>query len=179
MITQKPTIPDSSILRKQNEAFNYIDSFSNSFSDPHNKYGITEIMKLFITCGPRWAGSLMSLRDKIVKPFGLKTSEDTPPQQSENYEPGSQHGIFKIFDKTDNEIILGENDKHLNFKASLLLKPDTAPNYKRISITTAVKFNNLLGKIYFLPVRPFHKLIVKGFLKNIIEQIEKNNINRL
>ena len=173
MITQKSTIPDSSILRKQNEPFNYIDSFSTCFSDPDNEYGINEIMKLFITCGPGWAGWLMSLRDKIVKPFGLKTSEDTLPQQSENYEPCSQHGIFKIFDKTDNEIILGENDKHLNFKVSLLLDPDTNPDNKRISITTVVRFNNLLGKAYFLPVKPFHKLIVKGSLENIIEQIRK------
>ena len=173
MITQKSTIPDSSILRKQNEPFNYIDSFSTCFSDPDNEYGINEIMKLFITCGPGWAGWLMSLRDKIVKPFGLKTSEATLPQQSENYEPGSQQGIFKIFDKTDNEIILGENDKHLNFKVSLLLDPDTNPDNKRISITTVVRFNNLLGKAYFLPVKPFHKLIVKGSLENIIEQIRK------
>lgn len=173
MITLKSTIPDSSILRKQNEPFNYIDSFSICFSDTDNEYGINEIMKLFITCGPGWAGWLMSLRDKIVKPFGLKTSEDTLPQQSENYKPGSQHGIFKIFDKTDNEIILGENDKHLNFKVSLLLDPDTNPDNKRISITTVVRFNNLLGKAYFLPVKPFHKLIVKGSLENIIEQIRK------
>lgn len=173
MITQKSTIPDSSILRKQNEPFNYIDSFSTCFSDTDNEYGINEIMKLFITCGPGWAGWLMSLRDKIVKPFGLKTSKDTLPQQSENYEPGSQQGIFKIFDKTDNEIILGENDKHLNFKVSLLLDPDTNPDNKRISITTVVRFNNLLGKAYFLPVKPFHKLIVKGSLENIIEQIRK------
>lgn len=171
MIIQKTTIPDSSILKNTENMFNYIDSFYSEFSDNENKYDITQIMKLFTTGGSAWAVSLMKLRDKIAKRFGLKTSE-TSSKESCNYEIGSQHGIFKIFDKTDNEIILGENDKHLNFKVSLLLEPQQDSYDKTVSITTVVQFNNLFGKLYFFPVKPFHKLIVNSSLKNIIRQIE-------
>lgn len=171
MIIQKTSFPDSSILKNKEDMFNYIDSFCSEFSDNENKYDIIQIMKLFTTSGSAWANSLMTFRDRIARPFGLKTS-DTISKQSCNYEIGSQHGIFKIFDKTDNEIILGENDKHLNFKVSLLLETKQGSSDKIISITTAVEFNNLLGKLYFLPVKPFHKLIVNSSLKNIIRQIE-------
>lgn len=171
MIIQKTTIPDSSILKNKENMFNYIDSFYSEFWDNENKYDITQIMKLFTTSGSAWAVSLMKLRDKIAKRFGLKTSE-TSSKESCNYEIGSQHGIFKIFDKTDNEIILGENDKHLNFKVSLLLEPHQDSYDKTVSITTVVQFNNLFGKLYFFPVKPFHKLIVNSSLKNIIRQIE-------
>ncbi|AYZ35431.1 DUF2867 domain-containing protein [Chryseobacterium indologenes] len=33
-------------------------------------------------------------------------------------------------------------------------------------------FHNWTGVLYFLPVRPFHKLIVPAMLKNIIGQLE-------
>lgn len=170
MIILKTTFPDSSILKSTENTFNYIDSFQSEFSDNENKYDIIKIHELFSSSSSDWVSSLMKLRDKIVKPLGLKTSKDIK-KQSSDYEIGSQHGIFKIFDKTDNEIILGEEDTHLNFRVSLLL--ESASTNKKVSITTAVKFNNLFGKLYFLPVKPFHKLIVKDCLKNIISKIEK------
>lgn len=169
MILQKTTLPDLSILKSTEDTFSYIDSFQSVVSDRENKRDIISIMKLFSSSTSGWVSSLMKLRDKIVQPFGLKTSKDIE-KQSVDYEIGSQHGIFKIFDKTDNEIVLGEDDTHLNFRVSLLLESDNTN--KKISITTAVKFNNLFGKLYFLPVKPFHKLIVKGCLRNIIRQIE-------
>ncbi len=169
MIIQKTTFPDSSILKSKEDTFNYIDSFQSEFSDNEKIYDIVKIMELFSSNDSGWVSSLMKLRDKIVQPFGLKTSKDIE-EQSADYAIGSQHGIFKIFGKTENEIILGEDDRHLNFRVSLLL--ESSKNSKRISITTAVTFNNLLGKLYFLPVKPFHKVIVKKSLKNIIDKIE-------
>ncbi|HJV20387.1 MAG TPA: DUF2867 domain-containing protein, partial [Sediminibacterium sp.] len=68
---------------------------------------------------------------------------------------------------------LGEDDKHLNFRVSLLInrQSDYCEN-KKIIISTTVKFNNWFGRLYFLLVRPFHKLIVPIMLKGIIKNIE-------
>jgi hypothetical protein len=79
-----------------------------------------------------------------------------------------------VFDKTDNEIVIGENDKHLDFRVSLLF--DENKNHfdeKSLTISTTVKFHNWLGVLYFLPVRPFHKLIVPAMLQNMIGKLEK------
>jgi len=47
------------------------------------------------------------------------------------------------------------------------------PPTKNLIISTTVKYNNWFGKIYFLPVKPFHKRIVPTMLKGIIKEIEK------
>jgi hypothetical protein len=39
-------------------------------------------------------------------------------------------------------------------------------------ITTMVEYKNIFGRIYFLPVKPIHQLIVKGTLKKMIKKIE-------
>jgi hypothetical protein len=79
-----------------------------------------------------------------------------------------------VFHKTDHEIILGEDDKHLDFRVSLFLDENTETNQKQLTISTLVKFNNIFGKLYFMPVRPLHKLIVPTILKGIIKQIHAN-----
>jgi len=85
--------------------------------------------------------------------------------------------LFRVYSKTENEVILGENDKHLNFRISLLKEDNKVKeNQKKLTISTTVKFNNWFGKLYFLPVKPFHKIIVAKMLKGILEQIE--NVHR-
>ncbi len=81
-----------------------------------------------------------------------------------------------MFNRTDKEVILGEDDKHLNFRVSLFLDHQiNDPNKKHLTVSTTVEFNNWFGRIYFLPVRPFHKLIVPTMLKGIIKHLEKLN----
>ena len=43
---------------------------------------------------------------------------------------------------------------------------------KDLTISTTVEFNNWFGRLYFLPVRPFHKIIVPTMLKGIIKELE-------
>lgn len=84
-----------------------------------------------------------------------------------------------MFSQTQNEVILGEDDKHLNFRVSLFLErqPNETTN-KNLTVSTTVEFNNWLGRLYFLSVRPFHKLIVPAMLKGIIKELEKQNVLR-
>lgn len=181
MLIQKTEIPSQSILGNTKRAFDYIDSFQCSFSEKRQESSITKIGTLFMSGGPKWADTLLAIRDKIVKPFGLKTSDQITgkPTQPDDikYELGERLGIFKLFEKTENEIVLGEDDTHLNFRVSLLLDPVAGEtDEKRLSITTAVTFNNLFGRIYFLPVKPFHRLIVRKTLRNIVHQIESETV---
>lgn len=87
-----------------------------------------------------------------------------------------QIGLFKVFNKTADEVIFGEDDKHLNFRVSLYIEqhPNNGTN-KTLIISTTVKFNNWLGRLYFLPVKLFHKLILPTLLKGMINTIENQN----
>ena len=83
---------------------------------------------------------------------------------------------LKFFSRTENEVVPGEDDKHLNFRISLFLEQNIEEaEKKKLIISTTIEFNNWFGKIYFLPVRPFHKLIVPTMLKAIIKELEKQN----
>jgi hypothetical protein len=93
----------------------------------------------------------MILRHWIAKPFGLKTAKKT-----------KQDKIFPIIAQNENEIVMGIDDNHLNFRVSVLI--DREKSY--IYTTTIVHYNNGWGKVYFLPVKPFHKIIVCSLMKN-------------
>lgn len=173
----KCEIPDNSILKKADQSFDYVDSYQGSFTDQTNKIDATRIGKLFFTSGPKWMDSLFIVRNKLVGLLGLKTSGNIPDRQSQldNFkcEKGEQLGLFKVLDKTNNEVILGEDDKHLDFRVSLFIeKSHDKSEQKNLTITTTVKFNNVFGRLYFLPVKVFHKLIVPTMIKGIIKQIE-------
>lgn len=176
-IIQKHIIPQQSVLKAEEQSYGYIDCFQGSFSGEKLQNDIIPVVGIFTSSGPKWAITLMKIRDRIVKSFGLKISGQTTDEQEQpdsiRYAPGSQHGIFKLLSKSQNEVILGEDDKHLDFKVSLLVEPSVDNSYNQLSITTVVKFNNLFGKLYFLPVKPFHKLIVRKLLENVILRLEK------
>jgi hypothetical protein len=115
---------------------------------------------------PHWITLLMRLRDQIVGPFGLKTSTQVARRTGNNgrLQIGDQLGIFKVFDRTDNELLLGEDDRHLDFRLSVLVRNATDTDWAFVS--TVVRFNNFIGRMYFLPVRQFHKLIVPAMMRN-------------
>lgn len=105
---------------------------------------------------PSWIGLLFKLRNRIVGVFGLKTDRSTPKSDP----------FFTVIENREDEIVMGEEDKHLNFRASLL-KDESA---NTISLITLVHYNHAWGKIYFFPVKPFHKIIMKFLLKRYLKK---------
>lgn len=182
MIT-KTTLPKNSILRTDDKSYDYVDSFQGTLTDTNNQLTSTDIGKAFFSSGPKWVEKLFTFRNKIVVLFGLKTSGkvDDRQQQLDNFkcEPGEQMGLFKIFHKTENEVVLGEDDRHLNFRVSLFMEEQQGQGAKdeiwnkHVIISTTVEFNHWFGRVYFLPVRPFHKLIVPTMLKGMLQNLEK------
>ena len=173
----KSSLPCKSLLRKEEEFYDYSDSFQGNFIDRNGTVTSTKVGQAFFMSGPKWIDILFALRNKLVEPLGLKTAGKIKKREQllENFtcDQGDQLGLFKVFNKTDNEVILGEDDKHLNFRVSLFIDQhnDEEAN-KKLIISTTIKFNNWFGRLYFLPLRPFHKLIVVAMLKKIIQRIE-------
>lgn len=167
----------NSVLTVNQKEYDYADSFEGIYTDKGNNITSDKVGKAFFTSAPSWVGKLLTLRNKIVGLFGLKTSGQ-PNNREEllnNFkcEPNERLGLFKVFDRTENEVILGEDDKHLNFRVSLLKSAINETNQNKLTITTTVEFKNWFGKLYFLPVKPFHSLIVPTMLKGIIKELEK------
>lgn len=178
MKVNKTELSKKSILHKDGKHYDHVDSYQGEFVSKKNNVSMTEIGKSFFISGPKWIEKLFATRNMIVGLLGLKTSGNIINRQKQlddfKCDPGEQLGLFKVFSRTDNEVVLGEDDKHLNFRVSLLLDQLlNEPHKKTLTITTTVEFNNWFGRVYFLPVRPFHKLIVPKMLKGIIKELEK------
>ena len=173
----KSKLPDNSILRKKGYNYDYEDSFQCDCDNQQRNISLTKIAKSFFTSGPKWISVLFALRNKIVGLFGLKTTgEITDKQQRiDNFkcEPGDRFGLFKVLDKTNNELVLGEDDKHLDFRISLFVaqKMDHI-DQKTITVSTIVNFNNWFGRFYFFIVKPFHLLIVPKMLDAALKELK-------
>ena len=169
-------LPEASVLNGQ--TFDYQDSFQSDYQDSNNSVNTTDIGKYFFSSAPNWTGALFKLRNRIVSLFGLKTSGNAKDREAQlqNFkcEPNERLGLFTVYHKDENEVILGEDDKHLNFRISLYKAnhPEN-PKLRTLTISTTVNFHNRLGRLYFLPVKPFHRLIVPSMLRGILRQINQ------
>ncbi|MGH1351415.1 MAG: DUF2867 domain-containing protein [Methyloligellaceae bacterium] len=108
---------------------------------------------------PAWLNMLLKTRDVIVSPFGLKTMKDISATKTKMV------GIFPVLKETENQLIAGADDKHLNFR--LVINRKQNDNQTLISVTTLVKINNVLGKAYLTTIMPFHRFIVQHSLRSI------------
>lgn len=113
---------------------------------------------------PGWVKGLLAFRDSLVRPLGLKTggSEDLRPPTREEILDFSYSGIFAVHSADDDEVILGTDDRHLDFRVSILRSvPDDL-----VAISTWVRPHNIAGRAYLAAVYPFHRIIVARCLAN-------------
>ncbi|WP_299696436.1 DUF2867 domain-containing protein [Hydrocarboniphaga sp.] len=114
---------------------------------------------------PRWIVSLMKFRDLIAAVFGLKTAKQL--KALDRYQPKDRIHIFKIYESHNDEVILGENDEHLDFRLSISYRPDSgnAERPPRLIVSTVVQCHNCLGRIYIWLIAPFHRQVVRSVLR--------------
>jgi hypothetical protein len=150
-------IPDSSIISNGFGRTDYCDSYRIARQTDETVDEITS--QIFNV--PQWVAGLMKIRNSLVKIFGLKAGKNGKANEAACYPTGSKAGYFTVMERGADEIVMGEDDRHLCFSASVLVDREQSFIY----LTTIVRFHNVWGRIYFLPVKPFHRLIVKSLLK--------------
>lgn len=108
---------------------------------------------------PFWVRSLLRLRNAVTGIFGLRSTEYRIPDAAEMI------GFFPVVSRSDNQVVLGFDDKHLDFRVVIDVRDDDEGR-RFVDATTLVKRNILLGKIYIAVITPFHRLIVATMLAN-------------
>src|ERR1700689_4857197 len=108
---------------------------------------------------PRWAEALLTLRNILVQPFGLKTSG------ASGTAPGEMIGIFPIVSETPDRLVAGFNDSHLNFR--FVVDVAASGDRQAVTATTLVLTHNWLGRTYLALILPFHRLIVRAMLRRV------------
>jgi len=112
---------------------------------------------------PSWIAWLTNLRDMIVAGLGLKTAKNLALLAGDTQ--ADRLGIFKVYSRSATEIILGEDDKHLDFRLSVLCTPiQTQESHRQLVLSTVVHCHNRLGRAYLTVIAPFHRRVVKASL---------------
>ena len=111
-----------------------------------------------------WISWLMTVRDTLVAGFGLKTAKQLRSLGVDD--KASRVGIFRIYSANQTEIVLGEDDTHLDFRLSVLCadQPPLTGKYHLI-VSTVVHCHNRLGRNYIRLIAPFHRLVVQSSLR--------------
>ena len=158
--------PSSSIILNNFGKVDYCDSYKAYLP---KRISVDLLAKeMFAT--KSWTDKLLDFRNFVVRIFGLKTTGWRQVQSEMPYKAGNKVGIFTVECRNEQEIVMAENDKHLNFKTSVLASVNETG--MDLYFTTIVHFNNIWGRLYFIPVKPFHRLILISSINRIIKKNE-------
>ena len=113
-----------------------------------------------VTHPPAWVKHLVKTRNCIVSLFQLRTVEigvDQPLQPT--------IGGFPVVAQSAEEVVLGFDDKHLDFRISVTVNAGSDTG-TLVTVATVVKTNNFFGRAYLATIMPFHRLIVRHLLEH-------------
>jgi len=160
---ERRNLPGGSRLSpRQTEAY-YRESYEAPLRRPDLK--MHEIYVAILGHLPWWARALIVVRNHVVSFFGLHAEPAAnvwKPEMKDSYTPGDKILRFNLYSLDDNEIVAGRDDKHLDFRVSVMqLTEDGA---RKVIVSTLIFTHNLFGRIYLLFVLPFHKFGMRRLL---------------
>jgi Protein of unknown function (DUF2867) len=158
-IVSPTPVPAASLIVGTLERVDYQDAFRVAL--PRPDITVDDAVRATLGAMPGWIGALLRLRDAVVKPFGLKRGADMPsPVIPERFAVGDAVSLFRVDARSEREIVFGQEDTHLDFRASLLVEPSG-----ELVFSTLVQLNGPLGRAYFIPVGPAHRRIVPAMMR--------------
>jgi hypothetical protein len=119
-------VPSGSMLcRELIERANFRDSYRVPLS--HRELGIVDVFFGIFAHHPPWMKLLLIVRNMVASLAGLDAptaSEILHVEIKDRYVVGEKIGVWPIFSLSENEVIAGRNNKHMDFRLSVLKVPD-------------------------------------------------------
>jgi len=161
-------VPSGSMLsRELIERAYFRDSYRAPLS--RRELGIVEIFFGIFAHHPLWMKLLLIVRNKVVSVAGLNAptaSEILHLEIKDRDVVGEKIGVWQIFSLSENEVVAGRNNKHLDFRVSVLKLPDG--DGSSVVVSTVCTVHNLTGKLYLFFVVPFHRYGVRKLMANAL-----------
>ncbi|EHK15288.1 uncharacterized protein TRIVIDRAFT_187599 [Trichoderma virens Gv29-8] len=171
-------LPSESKLRSSYKSAYFIDAYAVTIPPQSGQYKPETLARALFSEPPAWFSLLMWIRDRVMSIFGVKSS--TEIQAAAETKGIDTISIFPIISRAENEIIMGENDSHLDFQISILIrenqlsaasKRDNIIKSKEIVAMTVVHCHGFFGKAYIMIIKAFHTMIVKYMLARVPDKI--------
>ncbi len=133
--------------------FNYIDSFRVQLAG--DKPEMATVGETFmISLRPWWF--------KLPKTGSLARVD---------FEEGSGYGGWVVTHRSESEVVIGFDRSFIDLRLSLLLEPDGAG--WAITATTIARYNDWRGKLYFLPIRYGHQIVLADTVRRMVLLLEE------
>ncbi|MDP3229685.1 MAG: DUF2867 domain-containing protein [Acidovorax sp.] len=167
-------VPAGTVIHATLPGAHFFDAYTTT--DPRPATSALQTWLDVVARTPRWTEQLLAVRNKLVRVVGLKGAgqlQDVHPPASgasaadaRSYRVGDQVGIFLIRHLSDTEVVMGQDDKHLDVQVSLTKhgQPGSVPT---VVISTVVHIHNTLGHAYMAVITPFHRRIVQVMLHQL------------
>jgi len=161
-------VPSLSVLdRRLVEAAFFRDSYRTPLTYP--QASVVEIFFGVFGHHPLWMKSVLIARNRVASLCGLAaptSSEIMKAEVKDSYKVGDKIGAWPIFSLTQGELVAGRDNKHLDFRLSVL-KEANGETMSTV-ISTVCTTHNAFGKIYLFFIIPFHKWGVRRLMSRAI-----------
>jgi hypothetical protein len=119
---------------------------------------------------PAWMKALLIVRNRIAALSGLDVPSDAAilrPAPKAHYRVGEPIGPWPIFNMAENELIVGRDNKHLDFRLSILR--ETSGQRAAATVSTICNVHNSYGRLYLHLIIPFHKIGLRRLLASAVQ----------
>jgi hypothetical protein len=145
--------------------------FRDSYRVPlsRRELGIVDIFFAIFAHHPLWMKLLLIARNKVAYLIGLdapSASEILHVAIKDRYAVGEKIGVWPIFWLSEDEVLAGRNNKHLDFRLSVLKVADG--DGTSVVVSTICSVHNLSGKLYLFCIAPFHRYGVRKLMANAL-----------
>lgn len=161
--------PTSSRLSGRVAGAYYHDSYEAPLARPHLK--MHEIYIALLGHLPWWAKVLLIARNAVVSLFGLHTESVAGvwrPKLQDRYAPSDKIVRFRLYDQDEREIVAGRDDKHLDFRVSVLRTREDG--IEKVILSTIIFTHNAFGRLYLFFVLPFHRRGLRRLMAQAVAQ---------
>ncbi|MDR6417269.1 DUF2867 domain-containing protein [Pseudarthrobacter sulfonivorans] len=101
---------------------------------------------------PGWVTALMGLRQAVVGLVGIRKAPA---------------GVFAVSEVRGEEALISADDTHLDFRCGVACDAGA----RLLRVTTAVRLKGWQGRLYFVPVRLLHPLVVHAMMARTIGRL--------
>lgn len=159
--------PGSMLARELIEQAYFRDSYRALLS--RSELGIVDVFVGIFAHHPLWMKLLLIVRNKAASLAGLDAptaSDILHVKIKDRYVVGDTIGVWPIFSLSENEIVAGRDNKHLDFRLSVLRVADG--DRTSVVVSTICTVHNLFGKVYLFFVVPFHRYGVRKLIASAL-----------
>jgi Protein of unknown function (DUF2867) len=142
--------------------------FRDSYCAPLSRIDAS-IVDIFFTIFAHqtlWMKLLLIVRNKLATLAAPTTSEILNIEIRYRYAVGDKIGVWPIFSLSEDEVVAGRINKHMDFRLSVLrtLVGDAA----NVVVSTVCNVHNIFAKIYLFFIVPFHRHGVRKLMRNAL-----------